>query len=69
MQTLGQAIRTAREGKGWSRATLSDASGVGTSTIARLELYNNPPPKIGTLRALTKALGLRLSDVLEEDAA
>lgn len=64
---LSKIIRSAREAKGWSRATLSVRAGVGSSTIARIELQNEVP-RIGTLKALTKALGLRMSEVFEDAA-
>ncbi len=58
MITSGQ-IRAARALLRWSSAELSDASGVGTATIKRLEVMQGVPSgQVRTLLAIKEALEL-----------
>lgn len=66
---LGTTLRTARNARGWSRATLARQSGTSEPTISRTELYGSRP-RLSTLMAWADALGLSLGDLLAgEDAA
>lgn len=56
-------LRAAREARGWSRATLADASGTSEPAISRTELYGNQP-RLSTLEAWADALGLTVGDLL-----
>jgi transcriptional regulator with XRE-family HTH domain len=56
---LGNALRDAREARGWSRATLADASGTSEPAISRTELYGNQP-RLATLEAWASALEIPL---------
>jgi transcriptional regulator with XRE-family HTH domain len=66
--SVGPILRTIRESKGWSRATLARKSGIGTTTIARVEL-NGDTPTLPTLEALADALEVPFSDLLAGTAA
>lgn len=62
-------LRRVRDARGWSRVTLSEKSGVGTTTIAQIELYGRSA-RTDTLRALARALDVPVGTLLEmEDAA
>lgn len=58
-------VRTARENRGWSRATLARKSGVSEATICRLELQGHTP-KLSTLVPILEALDLSMSALLGE---
>lgn len=60
---MGSAIRTAREAKGWSRATLAQKAGVAPGTVSNVELYGTEP-RWDTVQAIAAALGLDLDAVL-----
>lgn len=64
---LGQAVREAREAKGWSRATLAGHARIGATTVASIELYGRAP-RLETVRSIARALGVPLADLLEEAA-
>lgn len=63
---LGHKLRSLREAKGWSRRTLSDNARIGEATISRVELYG-AQPNLATLLALALALGVPVTDLLEDD--
>lgn len=59
---LGRAFREERERRGWSRARLSELSGIPTSTLQQVEGGGNS--ELRTLVRLADALDLSLSDVI-----
>ncbi len=63
---LGQKIQKLRETKNWSQQQLEEVSEVPQSSISRIEkgVLNNPG--IETLRKLATALGVTVSELLEE---
>lgn len=65
---LGTALRTEREAKGWSRATLALKSGTSEPAISRTELYG-ANPRISTLMRWANALEVELSSLVEPDEA
>lgn len=65
---LGRNLRTAREAKGWSRATLARESSTSSAAIARAELYGRQP-RLSTVRLWAEALGISLADLVTEVAA
>lgn len=54
--SLGETIRDARRGRGWSQATLGERAGVSRPTIARVEMGNDV--STATLAKIVAALGL-----------
>jgi transcriptional regulator with XRE-family HTH domain len=58
-------LRDLREGAGMSRHALAIRSGVGTSTIARIE-YGEVTPRLVTRRALAQALGVPVAQLWPE---
>ncbi len=66
--TLGSRLRTAREARGWSRATLAKQSGTSEPAVARTELYGNSP-RLATLRLWADALELDMASFLDDDPA
>jgi transcriptional regulator with XRE-family HTH domain len=52
--------------KGWSQRELGDKAKVSFVTIARIEsgIYD---PRLSTLRALAKALKVKVADLIEEE--
>jgi len=68
---IGQVIRAARTGRGWTQGDLAERSGCDQSTVSRVERDRTADP--GTVRALAAALAVPLEqvglvDVLEEPA-
>ena len=58
MVKLGQTVRAARLGRGWSQAELAQRAGTSERTVARLE--SNGTGTISVLVALAEALGLEV---------
>jgi transcriptional regulator with XRE-family HTH domain len=67
MATIGERIRTAREEAGFSQDDLAEESGVSQSTIARIELGQDP--RATDLAALAKALGIDAQSLLPGSTA
>jgi len=65
---LGGAVRTAREGRGWSRATLAKRAGVSSGTVSNLELYGTAP-RWDTVQSIARALEIDLSALPEQEPA
>lgn len=64
MTQLGDLIRTARDGCGWTRADLARKSGVPHTTIYNIEMNEKPvQPKPLTLARLAAALDLSREQV------
>jgi predicted transcriptional regulator len=53
-----------RKKRGWSQRLLGEKSGISHITIARLEL-NQFDPRLSTLRALAKALKVKIADLVD----
>ena len=60
--TNGEKLKTAREAKGYSLDELAEKTGINTSTIYRIEHGKSKPHGI-TLRALAKALGVKMEEL------
>lgn len=58
MFTTADAVRQARERRGWSQGQLADRSGVDRSTLSRIENGVTPNPGKETLRKVADALGV-----------
>jgi transcriptional regulator with XRE-family HTH domain len=60
---IGDRIRELRNAKVWTQEELARVSGVGVTTIVRIELnYVSPHPK--TIRKLADSLGVRPEDLV-----
>src|ERR1700722_17212433 len=66
---LGHQIRFRRNGKGWSLADLSRESGLSKAYISDLENGAAGKPNIQYIYAVAVALGVTLSELLEESGA
>jgi transcriptional regulator with XRE-family HTH domain len=64
----GLRLRAIREGKGWSRQTLSRKSGVSEATVARAELYGQDV-KLSTWDAWAAALDVPVSELVADGEA
>jgi transcriptional regulator with XRE-family HTH domain len=65
--SLGTAIQRARKRAGMTQAALAKALGVPQGVVARLETGGRPDPRLSTIVAVARALGVSL-DVLVADA-
>ncbi len=63
--TLGERIRHYRESAGLTQETLARAADIGRVTLVRLE-KGEQTPRFKTLEAISKALGIRVPDLLVE---
>jgi transcriptional regulator with XRE-family HTH domain len=66
MDGLASNLRTARRRTGMTQAELAEAAGVGSGTVARLEL-GGEDPRLSTLQKLADALGVELGDLVPLD--
>lgn len=60
---LADAIRTARQSRGWSREHLAQRTGVALSTLVRLETGRTAAPGFFLVADLARALDLDLADL------
>lgn len=65
MSILGDNIKKLRDRAGMSITNLSEASGVGRSTISEIESGKAQNPKNNTINAIAKALGVNISTLTE----
>jgi len=65
----GRRLALVRERRGWSMGQLSDRSGVSRAAISRIESGTTPSPGAETLRKLSEALGVPLSELTGERPA
>ncbi len=56
---MGMTLREARKRWNWTVETLADKSGIGRSTLYRLESGDTPSPSYATVIALEQALRLK----------
>ena len=63
--TLGQRIRRLRQSAGLSQDALARAAGIGRVTLVRLE-KGEQSPRFKTLGAISRALGVGVSELLVE---
>ncbi len=63
---LSKNLETIRRKKGFTRKTLSIKSGISTSTIGLIEWGMSENPKIATLKKLADALGVTVSDLIDD---
>ncbi len=66
---LGHSIRFLRNGKGWSLSRLAKESGLSKAYISDLENGSAGKPNIQYIFAVALALGVTLSELLEESVA
>ena len=66
---LGHRIRFLRNGKGWSLSQLAKESGLSKAYISDLENGSAGKPNIQYIFAIAVALGVTLSELLEESEA
>ena len=64
-QTLGERIRHYRESAGLTQEALARAADIGRVTLVRLE-KGEQTPRFKTLEAISKALGIRVPEILVE---
>ena len=64
-QTLGERIRHYRESAGLTQVALARAADIGRVTLVRLE-KGEQTPRFKTLEAISKALGIRVPELLVE---
>lgn len=65
---LGERLQALITASGYSRTGLASATGVPVTTLKRLVTEESPNPRLETLTALSKALGVSITELLEGDA-
>lgn len=60
---LSVRLKEAREAAGLTQLELATASGVAVATVSQLEQGRMANPRLDTLRALAKALGVTLDEL------
>jgi len=68
MRDIGKRIKYFRQKLGLSQFELSQRSNVSQASIARIEANQQKNPKKETLEKLADALGISLSQLMEEPA-
>ena len=64
-RTVGERIRHFRQTAGMTQVALARSAGIGRVTLVRLE-KGEQTPRYGTLEAISKALGIRVRELLVE---
>ncbi len=64
-RSIGERIRGLRKEHGLTQAELGERAGLHQVQIAQLEADRYRSPRLETLRAVAKALGVSLTDLLE----
>jgi transcriptional regulator with XRE-family HTH domain len=62
--SLVRRIRELREAAGMTQQALAVAAGVSISVVTKLEQGQNEDPRVSTLQALARALGVKVDDML-----
>ncbi len=65
---IGQRLTRYRELAGWTHDELATRAGVSRPTVTRIESGSLENPTINVLRGLAKALGIRVAQLIGEDA-
>ncbi len=60
---IGKNVKRLRLKAGLTQQDLAVAAGLNTSVVSQLEQGRNGDPRVSTLRALAKALGVGLDDL------
>lgn len=63
---LAKGIKSLRERAGLSQQALAIAAGLSISVLSKLEQGTNENPRVNTVRALAKALGVAMEDLFKE---
>ncbi len=58
MTPLGANLHRLRKAAGWTQQDLAVAAGLNTSIVSQIEQGKNQDPRLKTLQALAKALGV-----------
>ena len=66
---LGETIRKLRAAKGWSSGELAQKSGVSRAYLWQLEIGGKEHPTVQILEKLAKALGVPVTEFIEESDA
>jgi len=64
IEAVAVRLKALRERKGWTQELLAQKAGIGRSHLARLETARQDPT-LSTLEKLAKALGVRVSRLVE----
>lgn len=64
---LGDRLRALRKVRGITQQQLAGAAGLSISALARLEHGEDPNPRLATLQALAKALGVKVADLIGDE--
>lgn len=67
LSQVGPRLRAARRARGWTLDELAEQAGMSTSTLSRLEAGKRQA-SLELLLPLTRRLGIRLDDLLPEEA-
>lgn len=65
---VGKQISQIRESKGWTKKQLSSYADISTTYIGELEI-GKKNPTIVVLEKIAKALGVSISELLQEESA
>lgn len=62
-KTLAERLKSFREAKGLTQRELAEEAGVGHSAVFHIEQGVRPDPRVSTLQALARALGVTLDEL------
>jgi transcriptional regulator with XRE-family HTH domain len=65
---LAERVRTYRTAAGLSQQSLAVQAGLSMSLVSQIEQGMNTDPRLSTLTSLARALGVRLSELVGENA-
>jgi transcriptional regulator with XRE-family HTH domain len=67
MEQIGQTLRRLRLAAGMTQFALANAAGLSLSAITQLEQGTNNDPRTGTVRALARALGCTVDELVNAE--
>jgi transcriptional regulator with XRE-family HTH domain len=65
-ETLGTRLRRLRDAAGLTQQQLANQAGLSISAVALMEIGHKKDPRLSTLLALSRALGVTLNDLAED---
>jgi transcriptional regulator with XRE-family HTH domain len=66
---IGQNVKRLRAAAGMTQQDLAVAAGLSTSVVSQIEQGTNADPRMNTLAALAKALGVSVDELMREGPA
>jgi transcriptional regulator with XRE-family HTH domain len=64
---IANKLKELREARGWSLQKLASDAGLSISVVHRIERGLEPNPRVNTLKAIARALGVHFTDLVADE--